>query len=100
MLGAARRDVRPLEARATGEALLGGEAVSRRLAAIVGADVAGCSRLMAADQQGTLGRLKGLRHDLIDLKIRLHERRAVKSTGDGMLVEVANALEAAPLAAG
>jgi class 3 adenylate cyclase len=58
-----------LSRRATGEARLGGEAVSRRLAAIVAADVAGYSRLMAADEEGTRTRLKSRRHGLIDPKI-------------------------------
>jgi len=90
----------PLEARARGEVMLSGEAVSRRLAAILAADVEGYSRLMEADEEGTLARLKSLRRDLIDPKIALHEGRAVKTTGDGMLVEFASAVEAAPMAAG
>jgi adenylate cyclase len=52
---------------------LGGEAVSRRLVAIIGADVAGYSRLMEADEEETLARLRSLRNDLIDPKVTLHK---------------------------
>ena len=100
MLGAVRR-ARSLSRRARpGEGMLSGEAVSRRLAAILAADVAGYSRLVEADEEGTLARLKSLRRDLIDPKIALHKGRAVKTTGDGMLVEFASAAEAARIAAG
>ncbi len=97
-----RRAALPLEgARAGGgEAMLSGEAVSRRLAAILAADVAGYSRLMETDEEGTLARLKSLRRDLIDPKIALHKGRTVKTTGDGMLVEFASAVKAVPIAAG
>ena len=57
---------------------------TRRLAAILAADVAGYSRLMGADEEGTLGRLKTHRRELIDPKIRGHRGRIVKTTGDGM----------------
>ena len=100
MLGVVRRAALPLEARAGGEAMLSGEAVSRRLAAILSADVAGYSRLMETDEEGTLARLKSLRRDLIDPKIALHKGRTVKTTGDGMLVEFASAVEAGSIAAG
>ena len=60
---------------------------SRRLAAILAADVAGYSRLMGADEEGTLERLKALRHELLDPKIAEHHGRIVKTTGDGMLVD-------------
>jgi adenylate cyclase len=73
---------------------LGEEAVSRRLAAIFAADIAGYSRLMEADEEGTLARLKSLRRDLIDPKIALWKGRIVKTTGDGMLVEFASVLDA------
>ena len=95
---AARRSL--FEARAGGEAMLSGEAVSRRLAAILGADVAGYSRLIEADEEGTLARLRSLRRDLIDPKIAPHKGRTVKTTGDGMLVEFASVAEAAPIASG
>ena len=69
-------------------------AVVRRLAAILAADVAGYSRLMGADEEGTLGRLKAHRRELIDPKIREHRGRIVKTTGDGMLVEFASVVDA------
>jgi adenylate cyclase len=90
----------PIEARATGEATLGWEAVSRRLVAIIGPDVAGYWRLMEAEEQGTLARPRSLRHDLIDPKVTLHKGRTLKTTGDGMLIESANAVQAARIAAG
>ena len=80
--------------------MLSGEAVSRRLAAILAADVEGYSRLMEADEEGTLARLKSLRRDLIDPKIALHKGRTVKTTSDGMLVEFASAVEAVRITAG
>ena len=61
-----RRAALPIEARATGEATLDGETASRTLAAIIGADVAGYSRLMEADEEEKLARLGSLRHHLID----------------------------------
>ncbi len=64
-------------------------ATSRRLAAILAADVAGYSRLMGADEEGTLERLKALRRELLDPKIAEHKGRIVKTTGDGLLVEFA-----------
>ena len=64
---------------------------TRRLAAILAADVAGYSRLMGADEEGTLERLKALRHELLDPNIAEHHGRIVKTTGDGMLVEFASA---------
>ena len=67
---------------------------TRRLAAILAADVAGYSRLMGADEEGTLERLKALRHDLLDPKIAEHHGRIVKTTGDGMLVEFASVVDA------
>src|SRR5207342_723362 len=65
-----------------------------RLAAILAADVAGYSRLMGADEEGTLERLKALRRELIDPKIAEHKGRLVKTTGDGMLVEFASVVDA------
>jgi len=67
---------------------------TRRLAAILAADVAGYSRLMGADEEGTLERLKALRSELIDPKIAEHHGRIVKTTGDGMLVEFASVVDA------
>ena len=67
---------------------------SRRLAAILAADVAGYSRLMGADEEGTLERLKALRRELVDPKIAEHHGRIVKTTDDGMLVEFASVVDA------
>jgi TolB-like protein/class 3 adenylate cyclase len=67
---------------------------TRRLAAILAADVAGYSRLMGADEEGTLERLKALRRELLDPKIAEHHGRIVKTTGDGMLVEFASVVDA------
>jgi adenylate cyclase len=72
---------------------------SRRLAAILAADVVGYSRLMGADEEGTLERLKTLRSELIDLKIAKHHGRIVKTTGDGQLVEFASVVDAVRCAA-
>jgi adenylate cyclase len=68
--------------------------VKRKLAAILAADVAGYSRLMGADEEGTLERLKALRRELIDPKIAEHDGRIVKTTGDGLLVEFASVVDA------
>jgi len=67
---------------------------SRRLAAILAADVAGYSRLMGADEEGTLERLEALRHELLDPKIAEHHGRIVKTTGDGLLAEFASVVDA------
>src|SRR5215472_7198279 len=66
----------------------------RRLAAILAADVVGYSRLMGADEEGTLAALKSLRHELADPKINDYRGRIVKTTGDGLLVEFASAVDA------
>jgi TolB-like protein/class 3 adenylate cyclase len=68
--------------------------VQRRLAAILAADVVGYSRLMGADEEGTLARLQALRADLIDPIIAAHHGRIVKTTGDGLLVEFASVVDA------
>ena len=68
--------------------------VERRLAAILAADVAGYSRLMGADEEGTLAALKLHRRELVDPKIAEHRGRIVKTTGDGALVEFASAVDA------
>ena len=60
---------------------------TRRLAAILAADIAGYSRLIGADEGGTLQRLKAVRDELIDPAIATHHGRLVKTTGDGLLVE-------------
>src|SRR5215467_2090419 len=67
---------------------------TRRLAAILAADVAGYSRLMGADEEGTLNRLRSIRADVIDPKISEHRGRIVKTTGDGLLVEFTSVVDA------
>jgi adenylate cyclase len=74
-------------------------ASTRRLAAILAADVAGYSRLMGADEEGTLERLKALRRELSDPKIKEHQGRIVKTTGDGLLVEFPSVVDAMRCAA-
>jgi TolB-like protein/class 3 adenylate cyclase len=70
------------------------ERVERRLAAVLAADVAGYSRLMGTDEVGTLAALKSLRREVVDPAIAAHKGRIVKTTGDGMLVEFASAVDA------
>src|SRR5580704_8819703 len=77
-----------------GSTALATERVERRLAAILAADVAGYSRLMGADEEGTLARLKALRRELADPKIKEHRGRIVKTTGDGLLIEFASVVDA------
>src|SRR6516162_8964518 len=72
---------------------------TRRLAAILAADVAGYSRLIEADEEGTLGRLRALRAEVIDPKIAAHRGRIAKTTGDGLLVEFASVVDALRCAA-
>src|ERR1022692_1332128 len=67
--------------------------VERRLAAILAADVAGYSRLMGVDEEGTLAALKACRREFIDPKIAEHRGRIVKTTGDGALIEFASAVD-------
>ena len=71
------------------------EPVERRLAAVLAADIAGYSLLMGRDEEGTLSRLKAFRKTLVDPTITAHRGRIVKTTGDGMLVEFASAVDAA-----
>lgn len=71
-----------------------GGRVERRLAAILAADVAGYSRLMGADEVGTLAALKLHRREVVDPQIAAHNGRIVKTTGDGMLAEFASAVDA------
>src|SRR3954468_16600207 len=66
----------------------------RKLAAILAADVAGYSRLMGLDEEGTLHELKGHLVELIEPRIAQHRGRIVKRTGDGLLVDFASAVEA------
>jgi adenylate cyclase len=72
----------------------GEDALERRLAAILAADIVGYSRLMRADEEGTLARLKALRAELFDPQVAEHHGRIVKTTGDGALVEFASAVDA------
>src|SRR6266853_4622553 len=67
---------------------------TRRLAAILAADVSGYSRLIGADEEGTLNRLRSIRAEFIDPKITEHHGRIVKTTGDGLLVEFSSVVEA------
>jgi adenylate cyclase len=76
------------------EPVLTGERIERRLAAVLAADVAGYSRLMGRDEEGTLADLKRSRKTLFDPAIASHRGRIVKTTGDGMLVEFASAVDA------
>jgi adenylate cyclase len=73
--------------------------VERRLAAILAVDVAGYSRLMEADEEGTLAALRAIRRELGDPKIAEHRGRIVKTTGDGLLVEFASIVDAVRYAA-
>src|SRR3954447_17922489 len=66
----------------------------RQLVAVVAADIAGYSRLMGADEEGTLARLKACRRDLIDPGVARHRGRIVKTTGDGLLIEFSSPVEA------
>jgi len=68
--------------------------VERRLAAILAADVAGYSRLIGADEAGTLGALRAIRAELIDPVMTAHHGRLVKTTGDGLLVEFSSVVDA------
>ena len=69
-------------------------ASTRRLAAILAADVAGYSRLMGVDEEGTLAELKAIRRELSDPKVKEHSGRIVKTTGDGLLIEFGSVVDA------
>ncbi len=73
---------------------MAGERVQRRLMAVLAADVAGYSRMMSNDEEGTLARLKSHRCELFDPKIEENCGRIVKSTGDGLLVEFSSVVDA------
>jgi class 3 adenylate cyclase len=73
---------------------MSGKRVERRLAAILAADVAGYSRLMGEDEEGTLAALRAVRRALADLKIAEHRVRIVKTTGDDALAEFASIVDA------
>jgi hypothetical protein len=68
--------------------------VERRLAALLAADVAGYSRLIGANEEGPLARLKAVRKDVVDPAIASHRGRIVKTTGDSMLTEFPGAVDA------
>ena len=70
------------------------ERVDRRLAAILAGDIAGYSRLMGVDEEGTLRQLKAHRRELVDLKIIEHRGRIVRTTGDSVLVEFVSVVDA------
>jgi adenylate cyclase len=74
-------------------------ASTRRLAAILAADVAGYSRLMGVDEEGTHERLRAHLRELVDPKIAEYHGRTVKSTGDGLLVEFPSVVDAVRCAA-
>jgi hypothetical protein len=74
-------------------------APERRLAAILAADVAGYSRLMGEDEEGTLARLTAHRRELFDPAIERHRGRIVKTTGDGLLAEFQSVVDAVRCAA-
>lgn len=80
--------------RALWESHVANDKMTRKLAAIVAADVAGYSRLMGADEEGTLSVLKTHRRELIDSKIKEYGGRIVKTTGDGMLLEFSSVVDA------
>src|SRR4029077_18087861 len=67
---------------------------TRKLAAILVADVVGYSRLAGADEERTLARLRGLRSDFIDPAVALHRGRVVKRTGDGSIIEFRSVVDA------
>ena len=71
------------------------ERAERRLTAIFAGDIAGYSRLMGADEEGTLARINALRREFLDPKIAEHRGRVVKRTGDGVLIEFVSAVDAA-----
>jgi adenylate cyclase len=75
------------------------QSVERRLAAILAADVAGYSRLMGADEEGTHERLKAHFRELVEPKIKEHRGHTVKNTGDGMLAEFPSVVDAVRCAA-
>jgi class 3 adenylate cyclase len=86
--------INSLEMDALGAVFMDEPRVARRLAAIMAGDVAGYSRLMGLDEEGTHRQLKAHRKELIDPKIAEHRGHIVKTTGDGMLVEFVSAVDA------
>src|SRR6516164_1267644 len=76
------------------ETRMASDKIKRKLAAILAADIAGYSRLMGADEAGTLARLKEYRRELIDPKNKQYRARVVKTTGDGILIEFPSVVDA------
>src|ERR1700731_436751 len=91
-IGCGRRS--RMRERAPRRPFMAEQRIARRLAAILAADVVGYSRMMGADEEGTLTALKTIRRELIEPKIAEHQGRIVKTTGDGALVEFASAVDA------
>jgi adenylate cyclase len=77
-----------------GSIVLATERVERRLAAILAADVAGYSRLIGADERGTLQAFKQIQAELFEPSVVAHHGRLVKTTGDGFLVEFSSVVDA------
>ena len=73
---------------------------TRRLAAILAADVVGFSTLMGKDEEGTLARIKSVQRDVIEPKVNEHHGRLFKTTGDGFLIEFQSPVEAVRCAVG
>ena len=73
--------------------------MERRLSAILAADVVGYTRMMGADEAGTLDALKAMRAEVVDPKVAEHQGRVVKLTGDGVLVEFPSVVNAVACAA-
>ena len=69
-------------------------AATRRLAAVLAADAVGYSRLIGADEQGTLDRLRAIRAEIVDASVAAHNGRIVKTTGDGFLAEFGSTVDA------
>ena len=67
---------------------------TRRLAAILAADVVGFSSMMEKDEEGTLAKIKALQREIIEPRVRNHHGRVVKTTGDGFLIEFPSPVEA------
>ena len=73
---------------------MAGTPVQRRLAAILAADIVGYSRMMDADEAGTIGIVKALREDILEPRVRAHGGRVFKTMGDGFLIEFPSAVGA------
>src|SRR5499427_5640239 len=93
-------EVQPCQSHRDRRAYFGDSAVSetRKLAAILVADIVGYSRLAGADEDRILARLRTLRSDLVDPTIAVHHGRVVKRTGDGSIIEFRSVVDAVNLA--